>query len=465
MTEHVLPYDRAIVPQLTGWWCGPASLEVVLNGLGIKAPEATLAAEVEAIENPGRGDDRDGTDYIGLLEQVLDRRVGHLQYTSVYTPNDPMSPAQKERFWQHLVQSICGNRSGVVANIVAPPTNPPRGAKGSTPPPYPKWGTTFHYVSIMGIDDDPANRAVWIADSAAFGGITGFWCPFDGPGSICSLIPPKGYCYAAKPVAQAVPAPAPPKAPALSVADRYASAIIAEGQRRGITERGIVIALSTALVESGLKMYANAKVPESLQLPHDAVGSDAYSVGLFQQQVVRGANGWWWGDAATCMDPAKSAGLFYDRLVKYTYNDPARTPGWFAAEIQRPAAQYRDRYDQRMAEAQAIYNRLAKQTDPLEELLMMRVPSMSIYAEPGEPDVPVVNMIAAFDAHGSHEDHIEKRAKLGDPEALFKVARTAAGRGVVKEQWAITQACDVLAGIKGVTVEEIRTQLKEGATR
>ena len=131
MTEHVLPYDRAIVPQLTGWWCGPASAQVVLNGLGLTVPEAQLAREI--------GTHTGGTDYIGLIERVLDQRVPDCQYTSVYTPNDPMSPAQKERFWSHLVQSIVGNRSGVVANIVAPPSNPPRGTKGSTPPPYPKW--------------------------------------------------------------------------------------------------------------------------------------------------------------------------------------------------------------------------------------------------------------------------------------------------------------------------------------
>ena len=437
MTEHVLPYDRSIVPQETGFWCGPASAQVVLNGLGLKVPESQLAREI--------GTHTGGTDYIGLIEHVLDQRVGHMQYTSVYTPNDPMSAAQTERFWAHLVQSIIGNKAGVVANIVAPPTNPPRGTKGSTPPPYSRAVTTWHYVSIMGIDTDV--RAVWIADSANFGGITGFWCPFDGPGSICSLIPPKGYCYAAKPVTQAAPAPAPPKAPALTAADRYATAIIGEGKRRNITRRGIEIALSTALVESGLKMYANAKVPESMSLPHDAVGSDAYSVGLFQQQVVKGPNGWWWGDAATCMDPALSAGLFYERLVRFDYNSRERSPGWFAAEIQRPAAQYRDRYDQRMTEAQSIYNRLANQTDQLEELLMMRVPSMSIYADPDEPDVPVADMISALDAHGPHEPHVEARARLGDPDAIRRLARTAAGKGKVRDQWTVAHAKAKLAEV------------------
>jgi N-acetyl-anhydromuramyl-L-alanine amidase AmpD len=139
--------------------------------------------------------------------------------------------------------------------------------------------------------------------------------------------------------------------------DDYARAIIAEGQRRGITQRGIVIALATTLVESNLIMCANAKVPESMALPHEAVGSDGMSVGLFQQQVRKGDNGqWWWADAATCMDPAKSAGLFYDRLDNLDYNGPD-SPGSYAQAVQQSA--FPDRYDARMSEAQAIYNRLA----------------------------------------------------------------------------------------------------------
>lgn len=452
MTEKILPYDRSIVPQETSWWCGPASVQVVLNGAGIKLAERDLAAEVEQLENPGRGDDRDGTDHVGLLERVLNRHIPQAKFSSVFTPNDPLTAIQKSRLWHHLTSSIDAGY-GVVLNFVAPPSNYPRGVKGSVSPAY-AGGTVYHYVAAMGYDD--AERAVWIADSGfrPFG----YWCAFD---QIATLITPKGYCYATAAVS-----PAPPKAPALTNADRYATAIIEEGKRRGITERGIVIALSTALVESNLRMYANAKVPESMQLPHDAVGSDAFSVGLFQQQVVRGQNGWWWGDAKTCMDPALSAGLFYDRLVKFTYNDTGRTPGWFAAEIQQPAQQYRGRYDERLPEAQRIYNRLADQTvtDPFEELLMTRVPSLSIYSTPGEPDVAVVDMIRALDAHGPHEQHVEQQARLGNPDALLRVARTAAGRGRFGDQpAAVNQACRVLADIKGVTVEDIKTQLK-GAT-
>ncbi|AZV00500.1 lysin A [Mycobacterium phage ACFishhook] len=200
MTEKILPYDRSIVPQETGWWCGPAATQVVLNSRGIIVPEATLAAEIEAIENPGRGDDRDGTDYVGLIERVLDRRVPEARYTSVYLTNDPPTQAQKDRLWEHIVRSINAGY-GVVMNWVAPPSNKPRGVKGSVSPRY-SGGTTYHYVACMGYDDTLGARAVWIADSGFQP--QGYWISFD---QCATLIPPKGYAYAD--AAPAAPAPAP----------------------------------------------------------------------------------------------------------------------------------------------------------------------------------------------------------------------------------------------------------------
>jgi len=147
-----------------------------------------------------------------------------------------------------------------------------------------------------------------------------------------------------------------PPAP-VSRQDQYALAVLAEGRRRGITERGIQIAFATVFVESNWKNYANARVPESMALPHDDVGSDAYSVGLFQQQVRDTGNGWWWGDARTCMDPTLSAGLFFGRLVKLDYNNTGRSPGSYAQAVQQSA--FPDRYDQRWNDAVALFNRLA----------------------------------------------------------------------------------------------------------
>jgi len=102
-------------------------------------------------------------------------------------------------------------------------------------------------------------------------------------------------------------------------------------------------------------MYANSKVPESLDLPHERVGSDGLSVGLYQQQVRKGANGqWWWADCATCMDPYKSARLFFGRLAKQDYT--TGDAGAHAQAVQGSA--FPDRYGQRMAEAQELYDRI-----------------------------------------------------------------------------------------------------------
>lgn len=138
-------------------------------------------------------------------------------------------------------------------------------------------------------------------------------------------------------------------------ADQYAPAVLQAGRDLGITERGIVIGFATVFVESNWTMYANAKVPDSMNIPHEAVGSDGYSVGLFQQQVVLGSGGWWWGDAATCMDPYKSAQLFFTRLARLDYNGP-NSPGSYAQAVQQSA--FPDRYDERMGDAQALYDQI-----------------------------------------------------------------------------------------------------------
>lgn len=233
----------------------------------------------------------------------------------------------------------------------------------------------------------------------------------------------------------------------------YAKAVLAEGQRRGITARGIQIAFSVVFVESGWKMYANAKVPESMHIPHDAVGADYDSVGLFQQRSPM------WGPAHVLMDPTKSAGLFYDRLVKLDYNG-TRPAGDYAADVQRPAKEYRGRYQERMGHAVALYTRLTTVTpttpaDPFEELLMSNpVDSWSIYATPGEPPIPPVDLLRAIDAK-VHRDLTDEDARAGDVGAIQRVARTAAGLGKVKTPGAVAHAVRVLNEINATNPQAI----------
>lgn len=94
---------------------------------------------------------------------------------------------------------------------------------------------------------------------------------------------------------------------------------VAIGEAMGVPEQGIVIALVTVSRESTFQMYASSNVPDSLNYPHDAVGSDHLSVNQFQQQVTL------WGDTATLMNPVTANRLFYEHLLA--------VPGWESMPI------------------------------------------------------------------------------------------------------------------------------------
>ena len=120
----------------------------------------------------------------------------------------------------------------------------------------------------------------------------------------------------------------------------YAQGIIAACKARNLPhdqcQRLADIALETALTESGLRMYANANNPESLRLPHDAVGSDHGSVGLFQQQVGGARNSTAnWGTSAELMDPELSTKKFLNALLRL---DWIPMTNWAAAQAVQHSA-------------------------------------------------------------------------------------------------------------------------------
>ncbi|MEV6527114.1 M23 family metallopeptidase [Longispora sp. NPDC051575] len=79
--------------------------------------------------------------------------------------------------------------------------------------------------------------------------------------------------------------------------------------------KAAVIAISTALQETGLKNMANSSVPESLAIPHEGVGADHDSVGLFQQRPLPPAGAGSWGTVLELMTPTVSASKFYNKMV------------------------------------------------------------------------------------------------------------------------------------------------------
>jgi hypothetical protein len=93
-----------------------------------------------------------------------------------------------------------------------------------------------------------------------------------------------------------------------------AATITAVGTARGLPERAVTIALATALQESALRNIRYG---------------DRDSLGLFQQRPSQG-----WGTPEEIMDPAYSAGRFYDGLVEVP--DYTELPLTVAAqEVQR----------------------------------------------------------------------------------------------------------------------------------
>lgn len=222
MAEIVLPYDRSIVPQETGWWCGPASTQIVLNTRNVHFSEADLAQQCNTTEN--------GTDYIGQITAVLNKHIPDADYITVDLTLDPPTDAQVEEFWNNLLTSINAG-FGVVMNFVSPANNPPRPIKDSGPAPtFYGSGTIYHYTTAMGWSDEP-ERAVWVGDPG--GAPFGYWITLRQAVVLCAG---KGYSYARPLAAPGVPiapgpvatAPAPDDAQLLAYAmgeslslDRY----------------------------------------------------------------------------------------------------------------------------------------------------------------------------------------------------------------------------------------------------
>ena len=130
----------------------------------------------------------------------------------------------------------------------------------------------------------------------------------------------------------------------------YAKEIIRAAKDRNLGKRGSAIGIATALVESELQMWANPRVPASLGFPHDRVGGDRDSVGLFQQRQAG------WGTIAERMNPYGSAALFYNAMMRKFPTWQAMDPGRVAQGVQVSA--YPARYGQRMGQAQGWVNRL-----------------------------------------------------------------------------------------------------------
>jgi hypothetical protein len=103
-----------------------------------------------------------------------------------------------------------------------------------------------------------------------------------------------------------------------------ARAVVRTVKNRGLNERAAAIAIATVIVETSI---ANLD------------GGDLDSVGLFQQRAT-------WGSFAQRTDPVYATSKFLDVMQSFYPNNSWNTApiGDVAADVQRPAAEYRYRY-------------------------------------------------------------------------------------------------------------------------
>ena len=138
-------------------------------------------------------------------------------------------------------------------------------------------------------------------------------------------------------------------APGLDPAqEANAKTVVAVAHGRGLGPTGAAIAVAAALAESSLYNYANdgtstligsaehrqlndterAVARQSLGYPHDKVGNNLDSIGLFQQRPMTG-----WGTPDQLINPATATGKFLDRMVTVA-NWQAVSPWTVAQKVQ-----------------------------------------------------------------------------------------------------------------------------------
>ncbi|MGW8592561.1 glycoside hydrolase family 19 protein [Dietzia sp. NPDC055877] len=133
--EKRLDYPRDQVRQDTIYNCGPASTQTIIRAAtGQLIGEEQLALEMRTTTS--------GTDWIGQFPAVPDKHLPGSRYQVEELRDDPPTAAQRDTVWAHVTGSIDAGCE-MVANIVAPPGNYPRGSNTSTiSPPTPAGPST-----------------------------------------------------------------------------------------------------------------------------------------------------------------------------------------------------------------------------------------------------------------------------------------------------------------------------------
>ena len=209
VTEKVLPFDHSqqVVAQEKFFDCCPASVQIVMNGLGVQMSEDDL---IRAI-----GTTTEGTNTVEQALPILNEKVGAGgKWVAQWLPNDPPRQDQIDALWANVKNSVDAGH-GCVVNFELSSAHFPVATRGTISPQW-RGAKVWHYLACMGYaDDGPGGKHLLIVDPG-FG-------PFDKGGFFMSLeavanaIVPHAYAHfvpntpavpvAAKPPIQQQPAP------------------------------------------------------------------------------------------------------------------------------------------------------------------------------------------------------------------------------------------------------------------
>ena len=114
--------------------------------------------------------------------------------------------------------------------------------------------------------------------------------------------------------------------------EKIADQVIAEGKRRGISDKGIKAAVMAALAETDLQNLD--------------YGMDGDNAGILQQRSQG------WGTLEDRKDPTRAAGMFYDKLDDFDYN--SMTEAQAAQKVQQSGTADGSNYAVKAAEADEI---------------------------------------------------------------------------------------------------------------
>lgn len=222
-----------------------------------------------------------------------------------------------------------------------------------------------------------------------------------------------------------------------------AAAIVQAGIDIGAPPRAWTIALATAMQESTLLVHANANpaypgVEASLDYPHQDIGYDHDSLGLFQQRWPM------WGEMGELMDPATSAEKFYNSLLE--------VEGWQNMALTEAAqavqgSGFPDAYAKWESEAVALVESLTGQGSAI--LSSLACDSAAAAAAAGA-DVPTDAWILPVDAgvHQGSAFHTPERpthhgVDFAGEDAPRGTPILAAATGIVRYSECDSPTCDV----------------------